>query len=144
MSADAQIASLQWNADHSCFTVAHTRGYCIYTTLPLKRHANITYPNSEGLQQVNMLERTNFLALIGGGLRPHFPANKMMLWDDYKAKVVAQLEYKTPVLQCILRRDCIVVALLERVFVYSFASRPALLAEYQTADNSYGIHSSFK
>ena len=85
-----------------------------------------------------MLFRSNILALIGGGQDPLYPRNKVMLWDDYKAKCFAELEFRSEVLNVRLRRDKIVVVLQKMVYVYNFADL-ALLNKHDTFVNPLGL-----
>lgn len=52
-----------------------------------------------------MLYKCNLLALVGGGPRPAFPSNKVVVWDDHSTKVVLELTFKSPVLSVKLRKD---------------------------------------
>ena len=38
-----------------------------------------------------MLNKTNILALVGGGGNPKFLPNKVILWDDSQGKVISEL-----------------------------------------------------
>ncbi|KAJ1853557.1 Phosphatidylinositol 3,5-bisphosphate-binding protein, partial [Coemansia sp. RSA 2703] len=51
-----------------------------------------------GIGIVAMLYRSNYLVLVGGGCNPRFPLNKVMLCEDANSKIIAQLEFRSDVL----------------------------------------------
>jgi WD repeat-containing protein 45 len=42
-----------------------------------------------------LLYRTNMIALVGSGSNPHWPLNKVYIWDDSKLSVVGELSFKS-------------------------------------------------
>jgi WD40 repeat protein len=85
-----------------------------------------------------MLFRSNILALVGGGSAPKYPANKVMIWDDYQNKSIAELEFRTPVRAVRLRRDRIAVAIAGKTYVYNFSDLQ-LLRQIDTTANEKGL-----
>merc|ERR1712137_1241628 len=86
---------------------------------------------------VEILFRCNILALVGGGKNPKYAPNKVMIWDDYQNKCIAELECRSEVRGVRLRRDRIVVVMEEQVFVYNFADLQ-MLRQIKTCHNPNG------
>lgn len=114
-----------------------------------------------GIGLVQMMGKTNYLALVGGGKSPKFAMNKVgctppslchlltllvrphfaqaIVWDDMKGKVALEIAALSPIRSVRLGRERIVVVLQTSVRVYSFAKPPDLLHVYETADNFLGL-----
>eukprot|EP01089_Gocevia_fonbrunei_P004369 TRINITY_DN14385_c0_g1_i1.p1 TRINITY_DN14385_c0_g1~~TRINITY_DN14385_c0_g1_i1.p1 ORF type:complete len:217 (+),score=24.10 TRINITY_DN14385_c0_g1_i1:103-753(+) len=113
-----KLLYFSFNQDHSCFACGTDDGFQIWNVDPLKPRFRKDFQGGIGI--VEMLFKCNILALVGGGKKPHFPPNKINIWDDFQNKCLAELEFLTAVLAVRLRRDKIIAVLANKIYVYNF------------------------
>ena len=73
-----------------------------------------------GIGIVEMMFRTNILALVGGGEKPKFAKNKVFLWDDLSFKCIGELSFKANVKAVKLTRDKYVFNIMFILFNFTF------------------------
>jgi len=91
-----------------------------------------------GIAHIEMLYRTNLLALTGHSASPQYPPNKVLIYDDHLQRTIGELSFRQRVLTTKLRRDRIVVVLRDRVYIYNFSDL-ALLDKVHTGENPLGL-----
>ncbi|KAK1669517.1 hypothetical protein QYE76_057676 [Lolium multiflorum] len=152
--AAKDLLHISFNQDYGCFAAGTKSGFRIFNCDPFReifrRDLGPTSPPSPtptspphtggggGVGVVEMLFRCNILALVGGGDAPHYPPNKVMIWDDHQSRCIGELSFKSPVRAVRLRRDRIVVVLDSKVYVYNFADLK-LVHHIETAPNPRGL-----
>ena len=142
------IQGLRFNQDGCCFVLATVKGFRIFSCEPFRE----TFRREEApggaaaggggpgsLGKVEMLFRCNILALIGGGPSPHFPPNRVIIWDDHQERCIGELSFRSEVRNVKLRRDRIVVVLDSKCYVYNFENLKPIHQIETIADNVDGV-----
>uniref|UniRef100_A0A2C9VHZ4 Autophagy-related protein 18a n=1 Tax=Manihot esculenta TaxID=3983 RepID=A0A2C9VHZ4_MANES len=132
------IYHLSFNQDYGCFAAGLDNGFRIYNTDPFKPLFRRDLDSRAGIGLVAMLFRCNILCLVGGGPDPIHPMSKVMIWDDHQSRCIGELSFRSEVKNVKLRRDRIIVVLLQKIFVYNFADLK-LLHQIETVLNPKGL-----
>ncbi|KAL5566043.1 hypothetical protein UlMin_029207 [Ulmus minor] len=132
------LLHVSFNQDYGCFAVGTDMGFRIYNCDPFREIFRRDFGTRGGIGLVQMLFRCNILALVGGGPDPQYPINKVMIWDDHQSRCIGELSFRSEVKGVRLRRDRIVVVLVQKIFVYNFADLK-LLHQIETIANPKGL-----
>ena len=58
-----------------------------------------------GIGIIEMFQRTNLLALVGGGKNPKFQINQLIIWDDHQGKIISKLRFNENLMSVRLRNN---------------------------------------
>ncbi|XP_071131652.1 WD repeat domain phosphoinositide-interacting protein 4-like [Mytilus galloprovincialis] len=137
------ILSLHFNQDHGCFTVSTESGLRIYNVEPLTQKLYLGHEQVGSVAHVEMLYRTNLLAIIGGGSLPRFDEKAVLIWDesqkDVQKKAVMDITFSQPVVNVKMKTDRLIVVLRNQVHVFTFPNNPHKLDSFDTRDNPKGL-----
>ncbi|KAF3033632.1 Phosphatidylinositol 3,5-bisphosphate-binding protein [Didymella heteroderae] len=129
--------SASFNADNSCFSVALESGFRVFSSKSGDQRVARSLGGS--LSHAEMLGTTRYLALIGGGLRPKFPSNKVQIYNDASSAITTSLELSAPIQRVRISQTHLIVVLVHAVQIYKMALPPSKIAEYETAPNPLGL-----
>ena len=113
-----QILFTTFNQDQGCFACGTENGFKIFNSYPFKDSHKRKLEGGIGI--VEMMFRSNILALVGGGQKPKFAMNKVFLWDDLSFRCIGELSFKATVRAVKLTKTKIVVVLENRTLVFNF------------------------
>ena len=92
-----------------------------------------------GIGRIEMLKTTNILCLVGGGKKPKYPLNKIIVWDDSKCKIIGELRFNSPVLNTKIKMDRIIGITERKIYVFNINTLD-LIDMYDTFENTNGVH----
>jgi hypothetical protein len=52
-----------------------------------------------------MLNRSNIIALVGGGKNPKYAPNKVIIWDDNQKKVIREIKFNSFIKNVKIKRE---------------------------------------
>ncbi|XP_047270813.1 autophagy-related protein 18d isoform X3 [Capsicum annuum] len=136
-SDETELHSVSWNQDYSCFAAGTSRGFRVYNCDPFKETFRRDL-KSGGFRIVEMLFRCNILALVGAKANTQYPPNKVIIWDDHQSRCIGEFSFRSEVHAVKLRRDCIVVILEHKIYVYNLMDLK-LLHQIETVANPRGL-----
>jgi WD40 repeat protein len=64
-----------------------------------------------------MLNKSNILALVGGGKTPQFSKNKIIILDDHQGKIIRQIRFNSNVLKVKIRPDSIIGIVENKIYI---------------------------
>lgn len=103
------LSTFPFRQDVSCLAVGTPRGFRVFLSDPLReasrRESSSSAAQRGGVALVAMLDRTNLLALVGGGRDPRWPPNRVVVWDDALGQEVCEIDCGGEVRGIALRRD---------------------------------------
>lgn len=70
-----------------------------------------------GIGKIEMLKKTNILALVGGGANPCFSPKKIIIWDDHQGKIINILRFNKNVLNVRLTQEKIFGIIEDKIFI---------------------------
>jgi len=125
------------NQDQSCFVLGTSLGFAVYSCDPL--HERFRRDWGMGIGIAEMLQRCNILALVGGGMLPKFPKNRIIIWDDFQNRAIAELEFSSEVKAVKIRKEVVVAVLENEVHIYHFNNLNVLASLYGVSSNNDGL-----
>ncbi|TMW96030.1 hypothetical protein EJD97_008012 [Solanum chilense] len=138
---DRSISTLyrvSFNQNGSCFAIGTDCGISVYSCDPYCEMFRRYFDNGGGIGIVEMLFRSNILVFVGNGDNPQYHRNKVIIWDDHQNRCIGELRFRSAVRGVRLRRDCIVVILEQKIFIYNFADLK-LVHQIETMSNPKGL-----
>lgn len=135
-SPESKILYLSFNQDYTCINCGTTDGFVIYNIDPFKVKYQQKFGKGIGIAEI--FYTSNLMALVGGGDNPKYPTNKLVIWDDYQAKQIADIDAEHRIYGVKFNKECFAIVCQNSVKLYSFRDM-TFIDKIETYDNPTGI-----
>ena len=113
-----EILYVSFNQEGTNVAIGTENGFKIINIFPF---LDLYYRNLEGgIGIIEMLNKSNILALVGGGKNPKYPLNELILWDEDKNKEIVKIKTKKKILNVKLNENKIYIVNIEKILVFDF------------------------
>lgn len=134
-SKDSSITSISFNQNSTCLVIGIDKGFKIFSTQPFREH--IERSVDAELVKIEMYQRSNLISFVSNESSVKFGSNKVIIWDDYQAKVLLELRLNEKVVNVKMKKDYIFVVTELQVQIFNFAAMTAV-ESFPTFKNSIG------
>ena len=87
-----EILYLSFNQDNTCIAIGAENGFKIINVSPF---LDLYYKDMKGgIGIIEMLYKSNILALVGSGKNPKYNLNELVLWDEQKDSEICKIKTK--------------------------------------------------
>ena len=115
-----EILYINFNQDGTCIAVGTETGFKIINISPF---LDLYYKDLKGgIGIIEMLYKTNILALVGGGKNPKFKLNELIIWDEEKDMQICKINTKYKILNTKIRENKIYIVNKSQILVFDFNS----------------------
>ena len=113
-----EILYLSFNQDNTCIAIGAENGFKIINVSPF---LDLYYKDMKGgIGIIEMLYKSNILALAGGGKNPKYNLNEFVLWDEEKDSEICKIRTKNKILNIKLREKKIYIVNVQQILVFDF------------------------
>ena len=113
-----EILYINFNQDGTCIAVGTETGFKIINISPF---LDLYYKDlNGGIGIIEMLYKTNILALVGGGKNPKFKLNELIIQDEEKDAQICKITTKYKILNTKIRENKIYIANKSQILVFDF------------------------
>lgn len=105
-----------FNTDHTLLFCSTNQGIRIYNINPFRQLFCKTIKG--GISFGSIYQRSNIFYLVGTGIHPDYPTNRLIVWDEYQKKKIAEVSIKNKIEGFILDDQFLQIYSKKNIFIY--------------------------